>query len=220
MAADMVAVLDALGVGRTVVVGHDRGGRVAHRFALDHADRLAGVAFLDILPTLAMFERVDRAMATAYFHWFFLARPAPLPERLVGADPDAWLDSRFTGRHAGGTPFDPRAIEAYRSAFRDPATIHASCEDYRAAATVDLEHDRADREAGRFVDVPVLVAWGKHGYVGRHHDPLQVWRAYVAGNLVGGAIDADHYLAEEAPAATIAAIRGLLSSPDVTARRR
>ncbi len=198
MALDQVRVMDVLGHDRFAVVGHDRGGRVAHRMALDHADRIRALAVLDIVPTLHMFEHVDRAMATEYFHWFLLARPAPLPERLIGADPDAWFDSRFRGRHGGGRPFDGAALDEYRRAFRDPATIHATCEDYRAAASIDLVHDRADRDEGRRVTAPLLVLWGRSSYVGRDHDPLAVWRAY-ADDVTGEPIDADHYVAEEAP---------------------
>jgi haloacetate dehalogenase len=209
MARDGVGVMAALGHDRFAVVGHDRGGRVAHRMALDHPDRIAAVAVLDIVPTLHMFDNVDRAMATEYVHWFFLARPAPLPERLIGADPDAWFDSRFRGRHGGGLPFEEAALEEYRAAFRDPATIHATCEDYRAAATIDLAHDRADRDAGRRVTVPLFVLWGRSSYVGRNHDPLAIWRAY-ADDVTGEPIDADHYLAEEAPGPVTDRLRDFL----------
>ena len=210
MAIDQVRAMEQLGHERFAVVGHDRGGRVAHRMALDHPDRVTAVAVLDIVPTLHMFEHVDRAMATEYFHWFFLARPADLPERLIGADPDAWLDSRFRGRHGGGSRLDPGALDEYRRAFRDPATIHATCSDYRAAATIDLEHDRADRDAGRRVTAPLLALWGTHSYVGRSFDPVAAWRGY-AHDVTGTAIEADHYLAEEAPEPTAAALLTFLA---------
>jgi haloacetate dehalogenase len=209
MALDQVRVMDALGHGRFAVVGHDRGGRVAHRMALDHPHRVRRLAVLDIVPTLHMFEHVDRAMATEYFHWFFLARPAPLPELLIGAEPDAWLESRFRGRHAGGARIDAAAMEDYRRHFRDPAAIHASCEDYRAAASIDLEHDREDRAAGRRIQAPLLVLWGSSSYVGRHFDPVEAWGGY-AGNVRGSAIAADHYLAEEAPGETAAKLAAFL----------
>jgi haloacetate dehalogenase len=209
MAADQVAVMDALGHGRFAVVGHDRGARVGHRLALDHPERVAGLAVLDIVPTLHMFEHVDRAMADEYVHWFFLARPGGLPERLLIADPDAWLDSRFRGRHAGGQPTDPIAFAEYRAAFRDPATIRATCADYRAAASIDLVHDRVDRAAGRQVRAPLLVLWGRASYVGRHFDPLEVWRD-AATDVSGGAVESDHYLAEEAPEPTLAALTPFL----------
>jgi haloacetate dehalogenase len=157
-------------------------------------------------------------MASEYFHWFFLARPAPLPERLIEADPDAWLDSRFRGRHAGGLPFDGDALDEYSRAFRDPATIHATCEDYRAAASIDLEHDRADDDAGRRVAAPLLALWGARSYVGRHFDPVAVWYGY-ADDVRGTAIDADHYLAEETPERTAAELARFLGD-DAMARGR
>jgi haloacetate dehalogenase len=211
MALDGVRVMEVLGHARFAVVGHDRGGRVAHRMALDHPERVTALAVLDIVPTLHMFEHVDRAMATAYFHWFFLARPEPLPERLIGADPDAWIDSRFAGRHAGGLAFDTDALAEYRAAFRDPAVIHASCEDYRAAATIDLVHDRASRDESRKISVPLLAAWGRHSYVGRSFDVEAVWRAF-ADDVTPAPVDADHYLAEEAPDAVAAALAGFLEA--------
>jgi haloacetate dehalogenase len=209
MALDQVRLMAALGHGRFAVVGHDRGGRVAHRMALDHPDRVSAVAVLDIVPTLHMYEHVDLAMATEYGHWFFLSRADGLAERLIGADPDAWFESRFHGRHAGADPFDPVALDEYRRAFRDPATIAATCADYRAAATIDLEHDRADRDAGRRVTAPVLVLWGRESYVGRHFDPAGVWTSYTT-DVSGVAVAADHYIVEEAPEDTIAALRAFL----------
>ena len=150
MAADMVAAMRALGHPRFRLVGHDRGGRVAHRLAVDHPDAVEKVAVLDIAPTLAMYEKTDRAFATAYYHWFFLIQPFDLPERMIGADPVAYLRTKIGGWGSGGTAFfDPRALAEYELCFSDPATIHATCEDYRAAASIDLEHDAADRAAGR-----------------------------------------------------------------------
>jgi haloacetate dehalogenase len=210
MAADQVAVMEALGHRRFAVIGHDRGARVGHRLALDHPDRIAAIAVLDIIPTLHMFEHVDRAMASEYFHWFFLARPDGLPERLLMRDPDAWIDSRFQGRHAGGQPIDPIALAEYRSAFRDPAMIKATCADYRAAGSIDLAHDRADRAAGRRVEAPLLVLWGRASYVGRNFDPVLVWQDY-ARDVFGAALDADHYLAEEAPGPTLTALTPFLA---------
>lgn len=210
MALDVVAVLDALGLAAVDVVGHDRGGRVAHRVALDHADRVRSIAVLDIVPTLHMFEHVDRAMAEAYFHWFFLTRPDGLPEALIAADPGTWLRSRFEGRHAG-RPVEDEAVEVYLDVFRRPGVVEATCADYRAAATLDLDHDRADREAGRRVGAPLLALWGRAGYVGRSFDVSRVWEEY-AYDVTGTALEADHYLAEEAPADTAAALLGSWSA--------
>jgi len=208
MARDQVTLMRRLGFPRFSVVGHDRGGRVAHRMALDHADAVASLAVLDIVPTLHMFEHVDRAMATAYFHWFFLARDDGMPEALIGADRETWLRSRFTGRRHDGDAL-PDAYDEYLRCF-DIDTVHASGADYRAAATIDLEHDASDRDAGRTVDCPTLALWGAHSYVGRNFDVLETWERFAPG-VTGASIDADHYLAEEAPAPTASALRAFLS---------
>lgn len=214
MAHDQVVLMRTLGFERFAVIGHDRGARVGHRMALDHAEAVTALAVLDIVPTLHMFENVDRAMATAYFHWFFLARADGMPEALIAADRETWLRSRFTGRRHDGVRL-PDAYDEYVRCF-DVDTVHASGADYRAAATVDLDHDRADRAVGRTVDGPVLALWGAHSYVGRHFDVLAAWRPYAPA-VTGHAIDADHYLAEEAPDATSAALREFLSATAVAA---
>lgn len=214
MAHDQVVMMRALGFDRFAVIGHDRGGRVGHRLALDHPDAVTALAVLDIVPTLHMFENVDRAMATSYFHWFFLARTDGMPEALITADRETWLRSRFTGRRHDGDRL-PDAYDEYLRCF-DVDTVHASGADYRAAASVDLEHDRADRSAGRTIACPTLALWGAHSYVGRHFDVLESWRPY-ASSVTGRAIDADHYLAEEAPDATAAALREFLGATAVAA---
>lgn len=214
MAGDQVALMRGLGFARFAVVGHDRGGRVAHRMALDHADAVTALAVLDIVPTLHMFENVDRAMATAYFHWFFLARDDGMPEALIGADRETWLRSRFTGRRHDGDRL-PDAYDDYLRCF-DIDTVYASGADYRAAATVDLEHDAADRDAGRTVDCPTLALWGAHSYVGRHFDVPATWAPY-APRVTGAPIAADHYLAEEAPQPTASALREFLAAAEVAA---
>lgn len=210
MATDQLTLMQELGWERFAVVGHDRGARVAHRMALDAPDRIAAVGVLDIMPTHHMFTNVDRAMATGYFHWFFLTQPHGLPERLIRAAPEAWLNSRFAERHRGDAPFDPRALDEYARCFVLPGTIEATCADYRAAATVDFEQDRADHEAGRRIDAPTLVLWGSHSYVGRNFDVGTVWSEYADG-VEARAVEADHYVAEEAPDAVAEAIHGLLS---------
>ncbi|PCE15634.1 hypothetical protein AUC47_12190 [Microbacterium sp. SZ1] len=208
MARDQVALMRQLGHASFAVIGHDRGGRVGHRLALDHPEAVTALAVLDIVPTLHMFENVDREMATAYFHWFFLARADGLPEALIGADPETWLRSRFAGRRHDGDAL-PDAFDEYRRCF-DLDTVHASGADYRAAASVDLDHDRADRSAGRVVTAPTLALWGAHSYVGRNFDVLSTWEPYAPG-ITGRSIDADHYLAEESPAPTASALRTFLA---------
>lgn len=209
MASDQVALMEALGHPTFLVVGHDRGGRVAHRMALDSPERVERVAVLDIVPTLHMYENVDRAMAETYFHWFFLSRPSDLPERLINADPEGWVASRFRGRTSTGWQPEPAAFEQYVAAFRDPARVAATCADYRAAATIDLEHDRAHRDAGRTVACPLLVLWGDAGYVGRNFDVAQVWRGY-AESVVAVPVASDHYLPEEAPLVTTRVLASFL----------
>jgi haloacetate dehalogenase len=212
MARDQVEAMTALGFERFAVAGHDRGARVTHRMALDHPERIERAAILDICPTLAMYERTDMAFASGYYHWFFLIQPYDLPERLIGADPDYYLERKTggLGRETGtgsADIFDPAAFEEYKRCFRDPATIHASCEDYRAAATIDLDHDRADLD--RKVLCPLLVLWGAQGLVGRLYDVLGTWRER-AEDVTGRAIDCGHYLAEESPADTLAALQAFL----------
>lgn len=211
LALDMVTLMTRLGHERFVVVGHDRGGRVAHRMALDARDRVAALAVLDIVPTRHMFTHVDRAMATTYFHWFFLTVADDLPEQLINGNPGAWIDSRFAGRHGGGLPIDDAALAEYRRVFTDPRAVHATCEDYRAAAGPDLEVDQEDCVAGLRVRQPLLALWGARSYVGRSFDVAAVWRSYATA-VSGRAVDADHYLAEEAPAATEGALRDFLAA--------
>lgn len=204
MARDQVEVMAALGFERFSLCGHDRGARVAHRLALDHPERVERIAVLDIAPTLRMYADTDRAFATAYYHWFFLIQPAPLPERLIGGDPAFWLRSCLGkwGRDEGA--FAPEALAEYERCFADPAAIHATCEDYRAAAGIDLEHDRAD--LGTRLPMPLLVLWGEKGLVGRTWDVPAVWRERAAA-VQGASLPCGHFLPEEAPNETLAALR-------------
>ncbi len=199
MATDQVEVMEALGFGSFAVVGHDRGGRVAHRMALDHPERVTKLAVLDIVPTHYVFATADKELATVYYHWFFLIQPYDLPERLIGADPDYFLGKKLVGWGTGADVFYPEVYAEYERCFRDPKTIHASCEDYRAAATIDLEHDEATRE--RRVECPLLALWGERGVVERLYDVPEVWRGY-ATNVRGRALTCGHYLAEEMPGET------------------
>lgn len=202
MAADPVGVMCQLGHERFRVLAHDRGARVAHRLALDHADRVERLVLLDIAPTLAMYEQTSMAFATAYFHWFWHIQPQPLPERLISNDPEFYITSLMGGRHAGLKPFAPEAMAEYLRCIRDPGTVHGICEDYRASATIDLEHDRADRDAGRPLEQPLLVLWGAHGVIQRCFDPLAEWQR-VARDVRGHALPSGHYIAEEAPDALL-----------------
>jgi haloacetate dehalogenase len=200
MAADLVGAMAALGHRRFAVAGHDRGGRVAHRMALDHPDVVERAAVLDIVPTRTLFSGVDQAFATAYYHWFFLIQPDGLPETMIGRDPEWFLREtlrRWSGR---SRPIDEAAIREYVRAFSDPAAIHGSCEDYRAAATIDLEHDAADTGP---VGCPLLVLWGEHGAMHRLYDVLGTWRP-LAREVEGRALPCGHFLPEEAPEETLA----------------
>ncbi|MFI5585929.1 alpha/beta fold hydrolase [Amycolatopsis sp. NPDC051758] len=203
MARDQLLVMNALGFERFGVAGHDRGGRVGHRLALDAPEAVSALAVLDIVPTRHSFEHADKAFGLGYFHWFFLAAGHGIPEHLIGADPEFWITARMAARHHGGTPFDPAAVREYIRCFSDPAAIAASCSDYRAAAGIDLEHDTAD--AGRLVAAPLLALWGEHSFVGRSYDVLEVWREY-ASDVRGRALPGDHYLPEEQPELVAAAL--------------
>ena len=205
MARDQLMLMRGLGFDRFDVLAHDRGARVAHRLASDHPDAVARLALLDIAPTLAMYEQADDAFARAYWHWFFLIQPAPLPERLIEADPVAYVREVMGRRSAGLAPFDPRALAEYERCMGLPGAAHGLCEDYRASAGVDLEHDRADREAGRMLRQPLLVLWGQQGVIQRCFQPLAEWRR-VARDVNGEALPCGHYIAEEAPMALLARI--------------
>jgi haloacetate dehalogenase len=209
MAADMVELMHDLGHARFRLAGHDRGGRVAHRLCLDHPDAVQRVAVLDISPTRTMFAKTDQAFATAYYHWFFLIQPFDLPEKMIGADPLYYLHRKLGSWGTGVAHFDPRAMAEYERCYSDPATIHASCEDYRAAASIDLEHDAQD--ADRRVACPLLVLWGEKGVVQRLFDPVSDWRA-VANDVRGHSLPCGHYLAEEVPDATLAALEAFFAA--------
>jgi haloacetate dehalogenase len=202
MAYDMVELMRALGHDRFRVAGHDRGARVAHRLAVDHPRAVERLAVLDISPTRKMYARTDKEFATRYYHWFFLIQPYDLPERMIGADPLHYLRTKLASWGGGALSyFDPRALAEYERCFANPATIHASCEDYRAAASIDLVHDDEDLVDGRRIECPVLALWGERGVVRRLFRPLDDWRE-VAADVRGRAIAAGHFVAEEAPEAT------------------
>ena len=210
MAADQVAVMRSLGHERFAVVGHDRGGRVAHRMALDHPAAVDRLAVLDIAPTATMYARTDRAFATRYFWWFFLIQPEPLPEQMIGAAPELFLRAHLAGQSATpGVPSD-QLVEEYLRCY-DEATVHAICEDYRAAAGVDLELDERDLAEGRRLRVPLLALWGQRGTVGQLYDVLSTWQEVSDGPVGGQALPCGHLVQEEQPAAVAALLRAFLS---------
>jgi haloacetate dehalogenase len=212
MAQDMVEAMAALGLDRFMVAGHDRGGRVAHRMCLDHPERVARAAVLDIVPTRTTFRATDMALAMGYYHWFFLAQPEPLPERLIGGDPVFYLHKKLA--QWSGTKDTrwaaPEALAEYERCFKDPAVIHASCEDYRAAATIDLVHDEAD--LARKIACPLLVLWGAGGLMHRHFDVPATWRERADGLVEGKLLPCGHFLPEEQPEATLACLRAFFAN--------
>jgi len=197
MARDQVELMRALGHERFFLAGHDRGGRVSHRLAVDHPERVKKVAVLDIAPTLAMYENTTEAFARAYWHWFFLILPAPRPEQMIGRAIESILPGKMGSGSAGMTPFTREAWAEYVRCFT-PGMVHASCEDYRAAASIDLEHDRADRDGGRKMDAPLLVLWGENGVIEKCFNAVDEWRR-VARDVRGRSLPAGHYLPEEVP---------------------
>jgi len=202
MANDMLQVMRRLGHTRFRVLAHDRGARVAHRLAVDHGDAVERMVLLDIAPTLAMYEQTTELFARLYWHWFFLIQPAPLPERLIEADSAAYVHELMGRRHGGLAPFDPRALAEYLRCIALPGAAHGMCEDYRASAGIDLEHDREDRTAGRRVESPLLVLWGEHGVVHHCFRALAEWQR-VANEVRGEALPCGHYIPEEAPEALL-----------------
>lgn len=198
MARDQVEVMKQLGFDRFDILAHDRGARVAHRLAMDHADSVSRLIMLDIAPTLAMYEKANNAFARAYWHWFFLIQPSPMPERLIEADPAAYIRDLMGRRSAGLTPFDPLALAEYMRCIALPGAAHGMCEDYRAAAGIDLIHDREDIAAGKKLVMPTMVLWGEEGVIHQCFKPLQEWQA-IAKDVVGESVPCGHYISEEAP---------------------
>ena len=203
MAADMMTVMTALGHSQFFIAGHDRGGRVAHRLARDYPQAVTKLAVLDIAPTAMMYDTTDMHFATSYYHWFFLIQPAPFPETLIGSDPKFFLESKMQHWGKDRSSITNDAFDEYLRCFSNPDTIHASCEDYRASASIDLEHDAAD--VGLKLDIPLLVLWGATAMVGNKYDMLCAWRE-VATDVTGFAVPGGHYLPEEAPDETYQAL--------------
>ncbi|RZI77954.1 MAG: alpha/beta hydrolase [Variovorax sp.] len=198
MALDALAVMRHHGFERFGVLAHDRGARVAHRLAADHPEAVSRLLLLDIAPTLAMYRDTTEAFARAYWHWFFLIQPPPLPEAVIASDPARYVRSVMGGRHAGLAPFTPEALAEYERCAGIEGTAHAICEDYRASASIDLEHDRADITGGRRLAQPLQVLWGAHGAVGKCFDVLALWRERAL-HVSGHSLPCGHYLPEEAP---------------------
>ena len=214
LAQDMVDVMQDLGFDRFAVVGHDRGGRVAYRMALDHPRRIERLAVLDVVPTAMAWENADARLALAFWPWSLLAQPAPLPETLIAAAPEAIVDHALSEWGTPESTFSPDVRDAYVRALRDQSHVHAICEEYRAAASIDRQHDDEDRRTGRRIDCPLLVLWSaKGGLESWYADaggPLALWRT-MASNVRGYALDAGHFFPEEAPERTSEALAGFLS---------
>jgi len=203
MAKDMVELMDLFGHRDFYLAGHDRGGRVGHRLAIDYPERVRKLALLDIIPTVEHFERTDMAFAMGYYHWFWLAQLHPFPETLINAAPEPWFAAHTSREPKPPGFFNPRALADYMQAVHNPEMIRGMCEDYRAAATIDLVHDRASRAAGRKVECPLLILWGGKGKIGQWYDAMAVWRQYCSNEVTGGSFDCGHYIPEEAHEALV-----------------
>ncbi len=208
LALDQVETMAALGFERFAVAGHDRGARVAHRLARDHPERIERMALLDIVPTLYRFETIDQKAATSSWHWFFLIQPRGFPERLIGSEAEFFLRHQLGALLRDPAKLEPEAFAEYLRCFGNPETIRATCDEYRAGATIDLVHDRADR--GRRLTMPLLVLWGERSSQGSGYDMLAVWREH-AETVSGHGIASGHFLAEEAPEETYRALHGFFT---------
>ena len=203
MASDQHALMKSLGFDRFYLLGHDRGGRVSHRLAMDFPESVLRLMVLDISPTLTMYENTSMEFAKGYWHWFFLIQPEPVPETLIGANPEYWLKNHM-GRHAGTGIFSPERWLEYLSGASNPESMHAMCDDYRAASTIDLIHDRQDRELGKKLQMPMRVLWGEHGLVNKCFQPIEDWKGVSNNEVAGKALPCGHYIPEELPDALIA----------------
>ena len=203
-ANDQIRLMASFGFDDFMVAGHDRGGRVSHRMALDHPDKVKKLAVLDIAPTYAMYSTTDFSFALAYYHWFFLIQPQPVPETMIGADPEFYLRKKFGQWGRDETAFPEEAMNEYLRCFT-AETIHASCEDYRASATIDMKHDQTDIDARVGLVCPVLALWGQKGYVGNKYDVVAEWQKW-ATDVKGFGLPCGHYLPEEAPDETYKAL--------------
>ena len=199
MANDMVQLMEKLGFRKFLLAGHDRGGRVAHRMARDYRSKVIALSVLDICPTLDMYEFTNKDFAKSYFHWFFLIQPKYLPEQMIQSDPRKWMKScldKWSGQHKFGI-----VEENYLKAFKQKKRIHATCEDYRASATIDLEHDKKDRY--NKINIPIQVLWGKNGVIGKQFNSIKIWKKYTNKKIFGSAINSGHFIPEQNPKETI-----------------
>jgi haloacetate dehalogenase len=212
MAQDQVEVMQSLGFPRFGAAGHDRGARVLHRMALDHGDKLTKAAFLDMLPQHHLLNHITMRWWRFSWHWSFMIQDFPTPEKMMGADPEFFIRRKLSKTDQGTSFFHPEALAEYIRCIRNPAVIHAMCEDYRATVSCDLEMDTADFDAGRKVDVPTMLLWGAKGGVGRNHDAAKVWSAYATNVVSAGAVPSGHYLQEECPDETYEALHGFFKS--------
>ncbi len=213
MARDIIGVLDALGVNQAFVCGHDRGGRVAHRLALDHPERVSKLCLIDIAPTLDMYSRTDMAFARAYYHWFHLIQPAPLPEAMILGSWRSYLHAKLGGWGGAGVGYiEAQALAEYERHFQRPASITAMCEDYRASAGIDLEHDRQSRWAGQKIACNTLILWGERGVVNKMFKPLDLWQAQCHAQVSGFAMPSGHFIPEELPGDTAAALQKFMTT--------
>jgi len=214
MAQDQVEVMASFGFDTFMVAGHDRGARVLHRICLDHPQKVIRAAILDIVPQHYLYQHINKQWATFSWHWFFNIQPFDMPEKMMGFDPDWFIEKKLAKTKQGLSFFDKEALAEYKRCFRNPATIHAICEDYRAGAGIDLEHDEKDFKAGRKIDCPVLLLWGATGGVGRNHNPgpVEIWTSYASNVVDAKTVPSGHYLMDEAPKETTEALRNFFAT--------
>ena len=215
MAQDQIEVMAALGHQRFYAAGHDRGARVLHRMCLDHPERVVRAAILDIIPQHHLLNHVTRQWGTFSWHWFFMIQPYDFPERLMGADPDYFIEKKLAKTAQGLSFFDPAALAEYKRYFRNPATVHAMCEDYRATHGVDLAMDEEDFAKGRKIACPLLLLWGATGGVGRNQKSMEIWPRYASNIVAGKALPCGHYLTDEAPQETCRELRDFFAAGEL-----
>jgi len=203
MSKDMIQLMDELGFKKFFIAGHDRGGRVAHRLARDYRKKVIAISVLDICPTLDMYEQTEKNFAKAYFHWFFLIQPKWLPERMIESDPKKWMKNCLD-KWSGNTKFG-KVEKIYFKAFKQKERIHATCEDYRASASIDLEHDKKDRK--KLLNIPIQVLWGKQGVIGKQFNSIKIWKKYTKNKVYGVGINSGHFIPEQNPKETIKHIK-------------